>query len=78
MLAVVPAGGAGAQTDATETFVSNTGFSAPGQISTTSDYAQAFTTGSGAAFYRLHSVGVEFRRIGATPVQGKQSVVGDC
>ncbi|MDE0319748.1 MAG: hypothetical protein OXI97_07685, partial [Acidimicrobiaceae bacterium] len=59
-----------AQQATEEAFVSNTGFSAPGQIATTSDYAQAFTTGSGAAFYRLHSVGVEFRRIGATPVQG--------
>ncbi len=67
---MVPAGGAGAQTDATETFVSNTGFSAPGQISTLSDYAQAFTTGSGAASYDLHSVDVEFRRIGTTPAQG--------
>ena len=59
-----------AQQATEEAFVSNTGFSAPGQISTLTDYAQAFTTGSGAAFYRLHSVGVEFRRIGVTPVQG--------
>ncbi|MDE0320713.1 MAG: hypothetical protein OXI97_12630 [Acidimicrobiaceae bacterium] len=62
VLAVVPAGGAGAQSalPAQRTLVSNTGQTLSNSQPLHSDYAQAFTTGSNSAGYSLRSAEISF------------------
>jgi len=65
VLAVVPAGGAGAQSalPAQRTFVSNAGQSTGSDVGWGHDFAQAFTTGSNSAGYSLRSVELRVRSI---------------